>query len=197
MTDSSASNSNQSRQGKFTTRDIVLIGVMGAIVFVSNYISFPIPLAIGGDATRVHIANGFCLLAGMVLGPVAGGLSAGIGSALYDLTFPAFVSSMPFTFLFKFLMAFTAGKIANNTYGHTAAPARNLVGGICGQLVYIVLYIGRKFIKTYFLLHSALGTALTDCGISLLTSLVNAVFAVIIVILLVPVFRRATHQIQA
>ena len=33
---------------KFTTREVAFIGMMSAIVFVSNYISFTIPLAIGG-----------------------------------------------------------------------------------------------------------------------------------------------------
>ena len=55
---------------KFTTREVAFIGMMSAIVFVSNYISFTIPLAIGGDITRVHVANAFCLLAGLSLGPV-------------------------------------------------------------------------------------------------------------------------------
>lgn len=50
-----------------------------------------------------------CLLSGFLLGPIGGGLSAGIGSALYDLTSPAYVTSAPFTFVFKFLMAWACG----------------------------------------------------------------------------------------
>ncbi len=98
-------------KGKKNIYGVVLVGVFGALVFVSNYISVPIPVAIG-DVSRIHFGNIFCLLSGFVLGPVGGGLAAGIGSALYDVTNPAYIASAPFTFLFKFLLAAVCGWIA-------------------------------------------------------------------------------------
>ena len=71
-------------------------------------ISVPIPVAIG-DVTRIHLGNIFCLLSGLVLGPVGGGLAAGLGSALYDMTNPAYIASAPFTFAFKFMLAAVCG----------------------------------------------------------------------------------------
>ena len=63
---------------------IVTVGLLGALVFVSNYLSFPIPVPVG-DISRIHLGNVFCLLSGFVMGPVYGGLASGIGAALYDL----------------------------------------------------------------------------------------------------------------
>ena len=40
------------------------------------------------------------------------GLAAGIGSALYDVLDPVYITSAPFTFVFKFLMAWVAGAAA-------------------------------------------------------------------------------------
>lgn len=174
---------------KFTTKEIAFIGMMSAIVFVSNYISFTIPLAIGGDITRVHVANAFCLLAGLSLGPVAGGLSAGIGSMLYDFTVPQFIASSPFTFAFKFLMAYVAGTVIGSKKGKVS-PARVITAGVLGQVCYIVLYIGKKFITYYFLNREPLNVTLAACSTSLLTSLTNAVIAVVIACLLAPVFRK-------
>ena len=174
---------------KFTTREVAFIGMMSAIVFVSNYISFTIPLAIGGDITRVHVANAFCLLAGLSLGPVAGGLSAGIGSMMYDFTIPQFIAGSPFTFAFKFLMAYTAGCVVGKSKDKIA-PARIITAGVLGQLCYIVLYIGKKFITYHFLHGEPLNVTLAACGTSLLTSLVNAVIAVTVACLLAPVFRK-------
>lgn len=198
---SDLANTNSSVKKSMTTHQVVLIGVMSAIVFVANYISFPIPLSISGDATRIHVANAFCLLSGMLLGPIGGGLSAGIGSMFYDFTNPIYISGAPFTFIFKFLLAFTAGKLVSapsNQSASTPAPsvARTILAGCAGQLVYIVLYIGKKFIKTYFLLGAALGTALVDCATALFASTVNAVFAVFLCVLLAPVFRKAMFQIN-
>lgn len=175
---------------RFTTREIAFIGMMGAIVFVSNYISFTIPLAIGGDITRVHVANAFCLLAGLSLGPVAGGLSAGIGSMLYDLTIPQFIAGSPFTFAFKFIMAYVAGIIAGGGKKSGSSSAKIIAGGVAGQVCYIVLYIGKKFITYYFLHKEPLNVTIAACATSLLTSLTNAVIAVVIACLLAPVFRK-------
>lgn len=87
---------------------VAAVGVFAALVFVSNMVSIPIPVAIG-DVSRIHLGNIFCLLSGFVLGPVGGGLAAGIGSALYDVTNPAYIASAPFTFVFKFLLAAVCG----------------------------------------------------------------------------------------
>lgn len=46
---------------------IVTVGLLGALVFVSNYLSFPIPVPVG-DISRIHLGNAFCLLAGFVMG---------------------------------------------------------------------------------------------------------------------------------
>ena len=90
---------------------IVMTAMFAALVFVSSMISVPIPVAIG-DVTRILLGNIFCLLSGFTLGPVCGGLAAGIGSALYDLTNPAYIASAPFTFAFKFLLAAVCGVIS-------------------------------------------------------------------------------------
>ena len=87
---------------------VTLTAVFAALVFVSSMISVPIPVAIG-DVTRIHLGNIFCLLSGFVLGPVGGGLAAGLGSALYDMTNPAYIASAPFTFAFKFMLAAVCG----------------------------------------------------------------------------------------
>lgn len=177
---------------KFTTKQIVLTGLMAAIVFVTNYISFNIPL-IAGAPTRIHIANGFCMIAGIALGPVTGGLAAGIGSMFYDFTNPAYIASSPFTFAFKFLMAFAAGKIANMHDRNGNKIKFNLLGAVIGQIVYIALYLSKKFI-TGLWVGNALKTVLTACATSLFASTVNAVVAVILVVVLLPIFKKAIEK---
>ena len=76
-------------KNKNSSYKIVTVGLLGALVFVSNYLSFPIPVPVG-DISRIHLGNAFCLLAGFVMGPIGGGLASGIGAMLYDLTNPIF-----------------------------------------------------------------------------------------------------------
>ena len=65
---------------KFSTKQIALIGVLSALVFAATYLHIDIPTALG--KTMIHFGNVVCLLGGLLFGPVTGGLSAGIGSAL-------------------------------------------------------------------------------------------------------------------
>ncbi len=179
---------------RYSTRQIAFVGVMAAIVFVSNYIQIMIPVGIG-DMTRIHVANAFCLLAGIALGPVQGGLAAGIGSALYDVLNPAFITSAPFTFAFKFMMAWVAGKVAGKDHLNVK-NGRALLAAFLGQATYIVLYIGKKFITYVFFHHEPVNVAIGLCVSSFMASLLNAVISVVVVGLLAPVFCKIVKTIR-
>ena len=184
---------NTKNSNRFSTRQIAFIGVMAAIVFVSNYIQIKIPIGIN-DVTRIHVANAFCLLAGIVLGPVQGGLAAGIGSAFYDILDPGYITSAPFTFAFKFLMAFVAGAVAGKD-NLNIKTGRSLAAAFLGQATYIVLYISKKFI-VYLMQGEPVNVALGLCATSLVASLLNAVISVVVVGLLAPVFCKIIKNIR-
>ena len=48
-----------------------MLGMMTALVFVSNYLRITMPIAIGGR-TSFTLANIMCCLSGLLLGPVGG-----------------------------------------------------------------------------------------------------------------------------
>ena len=58
-------------------RTLVLIGVLSAMVFVLSMVSWQI-----GEVSRIHFGNIMCLLAGVLFGPLVGGVAAGLGSML-------------------------------------------------------------------------------------------------------------------
>lgn len=175
---------------------VVTVGLLGALVFVSNYLSIPIPVPVG-DISRVHLGNVFCLLAGFVMGSVGGGLASGIGAMLYDLTNPAYVASAPFTFLFKFLLAFVcgiiahSGKLSGNMLGSCKiSTPRYFVAAIAGSITYIILYLGKSFV-TLLLEGSAPEAAAIALVTKLATSSVNAVLAIVISVPLAAVIKKA------
>ena len=175
---------------------IVTVGLLGALVFVSNYLSFPIPVPVG-DISRIHLGNAFCLLAGFVMGPIGGGLASGIGAMLYDLTNPAYIASAPFTFVFKFLLAAVCGLIAHKgkitgnmlEEDFTITVPRSIVAGICG-LTYIVLYLAKSYITTV-LAGSAPEAAAIALATKAASSTVNAILAIIISVPLSALIRKA------
>lgn len=185
----------------YTTKKIAIVALMIGLVYVGSLISFYIPVGIG-TPTRLHLGNGFCLLSGMILGPIWGGFAAGVGSVFLDLTNPAYIAGAPITFIFKFLMGAVCGAIAMDKSGHGINKRKNLIGGILGQLTYIVLYIGKTFLSLNLLFgvpkEGAWGVLATKLG----SSVINAVFAVIISMVLMyvinsrPEVRRQVDQIN-
>lgn len=179
----------------------VTVGLLAALVFVSNYLSFPIPVPVG-DISRIHLGNVFCLLSGFVMGPIGGGLASGIGAALYDLTNPAYIASAPFTFLFKFLLAFVCGLIAHsgkfsgNMLGECRISfPRYVIAAISGSVTYIILYLSKAYISA-ILVGSAHEAALLSLVTKLATSSVNGVLAVVISVPLAAVIRKALKSMK-
>lgn len=161
----------------------VFTALMAAIVFVTTMLfKIPIPTPVG--QTMLKVGNVFCLLSGMLLGPIFGGLAAGIGSALYDLTDPAFTASAPFTLVFFFIMGFVCG-IITSPRGTYKAPSllRTAVGAASGAFSYFLLY-AVKSIAVPVLAGSALPAAIIACSTKLLVSLTNATLATVVSVLL-------------
>lgn len=143
---------------------IVAVGIMSAVVFAGNYMSIPI-----SHETRIHFGNSMCLLAALLFGGLNGGLSSGIGGAVYDLTNPLYILSAPYTFFSKFAMGWTAGMLNRRHFGNDFVRA--LISAVCGQIVYIILYLGKSFVKELYLgnpLETATAVMVTKAGASLL-----------------------------
>ena len=185
----------------YTTKKIAIVALMIGLVYVGSLISFYIPVGIG-TPTRLHLGNGFCLLAGLILGPIWGGFAAGVGSVFLDLTNPAYIAGAPITFIFKFLMGAVCGAIAMDKSGHGLNKRKNLIGGFLGQLTYIVLYIGKTFLSLNLLFGVPKEGAWATLATKLGSSVINAVFAVLISMALMlvinsrPEVRRQVDQIN-
>ena len=181
---------------KWTVLQISTIGVFAALVFLMNFIQIPVALSVGN--TRIHLGNVMCLLSGFVLGPVGGGLAAGIGSGLYDLMMGDFIY-IPFYFVFKFLLAF-CGALAANIFRRGVKPiAAYALGGFCGQICYIVLHLACKtFFFNMILYKMAEEAILLDLAKATVISAINGALAVVIstilALALAPVYEKMRDQ---
>ncbi len=162
---------------KITVKDITLIGIMAAAVYVASaFLQIPIPTAIG--STRLHMGNVMCLLSGMLLGATPGGLAAGIGSMFFDLTNPAYITSAPFTFAFKFIMAWLCGKIVKKRPDQFGF----IFGSIAGAFLYTLLYITKNFVEYCFVFSMPLEGVLLMSMQKGIVSCINAVLSVAIAV---------------
>lgn len=167
-----------------SSRNLALVGMMAALIFVAtSFIHIPIPSPTG--MTMIKSGNILCLLAGLCLGKIQGGLAAGIGSMMFDLMNPLYISSAPTTFLNFFLMAFVAGLIFEKT-GDKFRFALPL-SCVTGAFFYVTLYFSKSVLATV-LMGSGLLPALIANSTKLLTSSFNATIASIFAVILYPSF---------
>lgn len=167
---------------------IATVGVMAALVFVGNYFQIQIPNGI--LVTRIHLGNSMCLLAGLLFCSSTGGISSGIGAALFDLMTPAYVISAPFTFISKFAMGFVAGKLNMRGNDGKIKLVTTILAAIAGQITYIILYLSKTFF-TVLIIGGAVEAAWAAVATNLLTSTINAVAAVVIAVPLYLALRKA------
>lgn len=158
-------------------RRLIFASMMAAVVYVASaFLQLSIPTAIG--TTRIHLGNVMCLLSGMLLGPVYGGVAAGVGSMLFDLTSPVYISSAPFTFIFKFAMAWLCGKIVKKRPGQFGF----IFGSIAGAFLYTLLYITKNFVEYCFVFSMPLEGVLLMSMQKGIVSCINAVLSVAIAV---------------
>jgi uncharacterized membrane protein len=175
---------------KNTPVTVALTGLMGALVFVATYLNIPIPVL--GDKTMIGLGNVFCILSGLLLGPVYGGAAAGIGSFLFDLL-GGWASSAPFTLVFKFLMAFVCGIIAYGGDKTAKSLKRLILAAVAGSLSYCALYLGYSYIKELLL-----GSAVQAINIKIATkaaaTLTNAIIADVVSLPLFLAIQKALER---
>ena len=181
------------RETRFPIRRVVLIGVFAALVFALSWLSIPIPLAIG-ENTRIHFGNIMCLLAGVLFGPLTGGLSAGIGSMLFDFAHPEYASEFWITFITKFAMGFVAGALAQHLPKKLPVFPRQLTGAIAGQATYIVLYMAKTFLQQRYMYKIPLELVWPIMLGKLIASATNGLIAVVGCMVLAPVLKAALDK---
>lgn len=138
-------------QNRFSTRKLALLGMMAAVVFAGNYARIVIPISLGGQ-TAFTLANIFCCLSGLLLGPV-GGLASGVGSALYDLMDPRYAADCWITFITKGAMGLAAGlAVAGALKSEKLTYARALTGSAAACVTYYILYFAKTFFYSGLLL---------------------------------------------
>ena len=165
-----------------STRKIVFTALMAALTVAGSALRITIPVDIAGT-TSFHLGNIMCALGGILLGPWYGALSAGIGSALYDMMNPLYISEAWITFLFKGIYGLAAGLVVccgkkEWNYG------RAVLGACAGALAYALLYLSKSYFYNGLLLH---GLAPDAAWLTVVGKLPATVFNAAVAIIFAPV----------
>ncbi len=177
---------------KLSTRKIVLASLMAALTVVGSGIRVKIPVDIGGT-TAFHLGNIMCALSGLLLGPGLGGVAAGLGSAIYDMMDPAYISEAWLTFLMKGAYGLMAGSVAwagSRNWGYIKA----VLASLSGAVTYALLYLGKTYLKAVFVQGVAPSAGLIAVAGKLPATIFNAAVAIIFAPMLGVAIRKALEK---
>lgn len=120
---------------KNNTRKLIISALMAAITCIATMIiKIPVP-ATGG---YINLGDGAVILSGFMLGPLYGGIAAGLGSALADV-FSGYAIYAPATFIIKAAMAAVSGIIIKKS--SKISIIKTLAAGIICEIIMAVGYL--------------------------------------------------------
>ena len=181
------------RKQSMSTKKIVLTALMAALTIVGSAIRVTIPVNIAGT-TAFHLGNIMCALSGILLGPWLGGLAAGLGSFLYDMTNPMYIDTAWMTFLMKGAYGLIPGLIMllwKGKWGYIKAA----IASAGGALTYAALYLFKSYYYSGIIKHGLTHeAAMIDVIAKIPATVFNAVVAVIFAPILAVAIRKALER---
>ena len=156
------------------TLKLVMSALLAAMTCVATMV-IKIPITATGGYN--NLGDYIVLLSGILLGPLYGGLAAGIGSALADL-FSGYVVFAPATFLIKGIMAVIVGLFVKDL--SKKSIVKTAISGFISECLMIAGYF---FFEAVFMGYG-LGAAAAIPG-----NAIQGVVGLILALILIPVFR--------
>ena len=173
----------------FTTKKIVFTAMLAALTVAGSALRIKVPADLVGTSA-FHLGNIMCALSGILLGPWLGGLAAGLGSALYDMTNPLYISECWITFLTKGAYGLVAGGIAwcgSRSWGYKKAT----IATVAGAVTYAALYLFKSFFYSGILLK---GLTPEAAALALVGKIPATIFNAVVAILFAPILAVAIRK---
>lgn len=171
-------------------KKVIQTSLLAALCFASfTYLQIKIPVP-GGGATSLHIGNAFCVLAALLLGGWYGGLAGAIGMTIADLLDPVYILVAPKTFILKLCIGLITGLIAHRVAKISDSNDKkyifkwSLISAIGGLAFNVVADPIVGFFYKQYVLGQPQDVAAVLAKLSALTTFINAVVSVILVIII-------------
>ena len=171
------------------TMKIVLAGLFAALTCIATMI-IRIPTFKG----YVHIGDCMVIASGIILGPVGGGIAAGIGSMLADLLGGYYVFSIA-TFVIKFLAAMAAGVTFTSfrkLFKNHDLPS-TILAGLASEIVVVLGYF------VFEIFYEGFAAAVAEIGPNCVQGVTGLVLAAVLspLLLKIPMIRSMRAELSA
>lgn len=176
---------------KISTKRIAMAGLLAALTCIGSMMRITVPVDLVGTSS-IHLGNIFCALSGLLLGPGMGGLAAGLGSAIYDMTNPLYISEAWLTFLMKGAYGLAAGLVFKHL--KIREYVRDLIATSAGAFTYALLYLGKTCVNGMILKGLTFNAALIATAAKLPATTFNIAVAIAVAPVLSKAIRKALEQ---
>ena len=175
---------------KISTKRIVVSGLMAALTVAGSALRITLPIDIAGT-TSFHLGNIMCALSGILLGPWLGGFSAGMGSAIYDMLNPLYISEAWLTFLMKGLYGLITGLVVRGLKNRSFTYRSCVVGTVAGALAYAAAYLAKSYFYSGILLK---GLTPDAALLAVIAKIPATTFNAVIAVICAPMLAMAIAQ---
>ncbi|MFT3983232.1 MAG: ECF transporter S component [Lachnospiraceae bacterium] len=175
------------------TKFVVAAAMLAALTCIATII-IKIPTPTFG---YIHLGDGFVLLCGILLGPLYGALSAGIGSMFADL-FSGYIAFAPATFVIKAVTALIASilfRLIKKIYASASGEyAGILIAGVTGEafmvIGYFVFEIFLAMIAAGQFTNTAFAAGVSSSATGIPFNIVQGFIGIVITALLLPLLKK-------
>ena len=188
---------NMNNKETSTIMKLAETAILAALCYVSfTFLQIKIPVP-GGDATSLHNGNAFCVLAALLLGGVYGGLAGAVGMTIADLMDPVYITGAPKTFVLKLCIGLITGLVAhkvakiNESTDKSYVFKWSLIASVAGLAFNVVADPVVGFFYKQYILGQPQEMAAVLAKLSAVTTFVNAVVSVILVVFIYNALRPA------
>ena len=188
---------NMNNKETSTIMKLAETAILAALCYVSfTFLQIKIPVP-GGDATSLHIGNAFCVLAALLLGGVYGGMAGAVGMTIADLMDPVYITGAPKTFVLKLCIGLITGLVAHNVAKINESTDKSyvfkwsLIASVAGLAFNVVADPVVGFFYKQYILGQPQEMAAVLAKLSAVTTFVNAVVSVILVVFIYNALRPA------
>lgn len=188
---------NMNNKETSTIMKLAETAILAALCYVSfTFLQIKIPVP-GGDATSLHIGNAFCVLAALLLGGVYGGMAGAVGMTIADLMDPVYITGAPKTFVLKLCIGLITGLVAHKVAKINEGTDKSyvfkwsLIASVAGLAFNVVADPIVGFFYKQYILGQPQEMAAVLAKLSAVTTFVNAVVSVILVVFIYNALRPA------
>lgn len=174
-----------------STKKLVISALFTALCCIGTMIHVPTGITSG----YVHLGDAMVLFSGIILGPVYGGLAAGLGSALADLI-NGYAIFVPGTFIIKGLCAIVCGYIFHSKTKKDVQKKYIyiflVISGVVGEALMVLGYLIYETIL-FFITEGAKASfapAVASAALGIPFNILQGVMAVILSVLLIPILLK-------